>query len=109
VRIACLRTAANPDTRAIRDTADAMATISNISPEAGASIAEASLLEVPAHTADRELGGRDGEKGGPRAHPRSGTHGGRRRPARNRFRDGRQATNMPLERRPPDGLGAVSA
>jgi 3-oxoacyl-[acyl-carrier protein] reductase len=53
IRVVCMRTAANPDSRTIRDTVDLMAKMLNITPEqAAAVITEGRLLNASPHTAD---------------------------------------------------------
>lgn len=53
VRVTCLRTAANPDTRTIQDTTDVIAEMMNItSGQAAASLAEGTMLKVSPRTSD---------------------------------------------------------
>ena len=53
VRVVCLRTTANPDTRTIRDTTEVRAKMLNITPEqAMARLAEGTMLKVLPQTAD---------------------------------------------------------
>ena len=53
VRVVCLRTSANPDSRTIQDLTGGMATMMNITPDqAKASIAESTLLKVSPRTTD---------------------------------------------------------
>src|SRR5262249_12976156 len=53
IRVVCMRTAANPDSRTIRDTVDLMVETLNIAPEqAAAAITEGRLLNASPHTAD---------------------------------------------------------
>jgi len=53
VRAVCLRTAANPDTRTIQDTADVIGKMMNItSDQAAASLAESTMLKVSPRTSD---------------------------------------------------------
>jgi 3-oxoacyl-[acyl-carrier protein] reductase len=53
VRVVCLRTAANPDTRTIQDTTDVIAKRMNItSDQATASLAEGTMLKVSPRTSD---------------------------------------------------------
>jgi NAD(P)-dependent dehydrogenase (short-subunit alcohol dehydrogenase family) len=53
VRVVCLRTTANPDTRTIRDTTEVRAKMLNITPEqAMARLAEGTMLKVLPETAD---------------------------------------------------------
>ena len=53
VRVVCLRTTANPDTRTIRDTTEVRAKMMNITPdEAVARLAEGTMLKVLPQTAD---------------------------------------------------------
>src|SRR5262249_16650436 len=53
VRVVCLRTAANPDSRTIQETAEAISTVANITNEQVIkSLAEATLLKVSPTTAD---------------------------------------------------------
>jgi NAD(P)-dependent dehydrogenase (short-subunit alcohol dehydrogenase family) len=53
IRVVCMRTAANPDSRTIRDTVDAMAKIMDITPEqAAAAIADGRLLNASPDTTD---------------------------------------------------------
>ena len=53
VRVVCLRTTANPDTRTIQDTTEVRAKMMNITPEqAMARLAEGTMLKVLPQTAD---------------------------------------------------------
>src|SRR5208282_4608645 len=53
VRVVCLRTAANPDTRTIQDTTDVIAKMMNItSDQATASLAEGTMLKMSPRTSD---------------------------------------------------------
>ena len=53
VRVVCLRTAANPDTRTIQDTTDVIAKMMNItSDQATASLAEGTMLKLSPRTSD---------------------------------------------------------
>jgi NAD(P)-dependent dehydrogenase (short-subunit alcohol dehydrogenase family) len=53
VRVVCVRTAANPDTRTMRDVTEVISKMMNITPEqARASLAEGTLLKVSPTTAD---------------------------------------------------------
>ena len=53
VRAVCVRTAANPDTRTIQETAEVLAAMMHItSEEAIASLAQGTMLKVSPHTAD---------------------------------------------------------
>jgi len=57
VRVVCLRTAANPDTRTIQDTADTVATMMNLTKEQVlASLDEGTWLKVSPHTEDTANG-----------------------------------------------------
>src|SRR5262249_14250802 len=57
VRVVCLRTAANPDTRTIQDTADTVATMMNLTKEQVlASLDEGTWLKVAPHTEDTASG-----------------------------------------------------
>jgi NAD(P)-dependent dehydrogenase (short-subunit alcohol dehydrogenase family) len=53
VRVVCLRTAANPDSRTIQDVVDAITQMTGVTPEqAGAGVAEGRLLNASPHTPD---------------------------------------------------------
>ena len=53
VRSVCLRTAANPDTRTIRETSDVIAKTMNItSDQAATNLAESTMLKVSPRTSD---------------------------------------------------------
>jgi 3-oxoacyl-[acyl-carrier protein] reductase len=53
VRVVCLRTSANPDSRTIQDVTGAIATMMNITPDqANASLAESTLLKASPRTTD---------------------------------------------------------
>jgi NAD(P)-dependent dehydrogenase (short-subunit alcohol dehydrogenase family) len=53
VRVVCVRTAANSDSRSIQDTTDAMAKLMGITPQqAGAALAQITMLKVSPQTTD---------------------------------------------------------
>jgi NAD(P)-dependent dehydrogenase (short-subunit alcohol dehydrogenase family) len=53
VRVVCVRTAANSDSRSIQDTTDAMAKLMNITPQqASAALAQQTMLKVSPRTTD---------------------------------------------------------
>jgi NAD(P)-dependent dehydrogenase (short-subunit alcohol dehydrogenase family) len=57
VRVVCLRTAANPDTRTIQETCEMLGKLMNITPDqAAAALAEGTMLKVSPHTTDTARG-----------------------------------------------------